>query len=264
MTKYCLTLAFFLVVVPGVHAHDTWVQTNTNICRVGDNVFIDLMLGNHGNDHRDFKLAGKVDPAKGTLEVIGPDGKRYDLKERLTDLGYTPKEGFWNVRFAGAQPGLYLASHTSDGVVSYAPKRSVRSAKTFFVLSKSLDKVPQENPGFDKVLGHPFELVPESNPVTPMGPGQSLKVRLYFKGKPLANEKISFIPRGHTLAEGFDKTYERMTDDQGRASFTFKEGNYHLIVAHREEKEAGKGYDTIKYAATLAVFVPQLCPCCDD
>jgi len=41
-------------------AHDTWVQTNTNLIRSGDAVHVDLMLGNHGNDHRDFKLASKT------------------------------------------------------------------------------------------------------------------------------------------------------------------------------------------------------------
>jgi uncharacterized GH25 family protein len=45
-------------------AHDTWIQTNTNLVRVGDAVSVDLMLGNHGNDHRDFKIAGKVDPER--------------------------------------------------------------------------------------------------------------------------------------------------------------------------------------------------------
>src|SRR5205814_1419059 len=82
--------------------------------------------------------AGNVDPATCTLEVIAPDGKRYDLKERLVHTGYTPKEGFWTTVFTGAAPGMYLVAHTSDQVVSYAPKRSVKSAKSFFVVSPSL------------------------------------------------------------------------------------------------------------------------------
>src|SRR5689334_2782441 len=28
-------------------AHDTWVQTNTQVVRAGEAVFVDLMLGNH-------------------------------------------------------------------------------------------------------------------------------------------------------------------------------------------------------------------------
>src|SRR5205823_2844053 len=113
----------------------------------------------------------------------------------------------------------YLVAHTSDKVVSYAPTRAVKSAKTFFVISKSLDRVTPDNPGFDRELGHPLELVPVRNPVTPMGPGTPLMVKLLYKGKPLAGERVSFIPRGTTLAQGFDKKYERATGEGGVASF---------------------------------------------
>ena len=265
MKPFALSLTILAVVAGVAPAHDTWVQTNSNVLRVGDAVHIDLMLGNHGNDHRDFKIAGKPDLDGSTLQVIAPDGKRYDLKDRLVDQGYAPKEGYWSARFTGAQPGLYLVTQTADKVMSYAPVRSVRSAKTYFVVSKSLDNVPQHNPGFDKALGHALELVPESNPVTPMGPGTPIKVRLVYKGKPLAGARVSFIPRGETLTEGFDARFERKTDEQGRASFTPREGNYYLVVAHHEEPgESGKGYQSTKYSATLTVLVPQVCPCCGE
>jgi hypothetical protein len=33
---------------------------------------------------------------------------------------------------------------------------------------------------------------------------------------------------------------------------------------HREEPEQkGDGYDGTKYSATLTVFVPEVCPCCE-
>ena len=83
-------------------AHDTWVQTNTNLVRVGDAVHVDLLLGNHGNDHRDFRLAGKVPLDGAALETIDPQGNRFDLKPGLADTGYAPQEGFWTARFAPA------------------------------------------------------------------------------------------------------------------------------------------------------------------
>ena len=69
-----------------------------------------------------------------------------------------------------------------------------KRAKTFFVVSRSLDNVPLDSTGFDRPLGHALELVPVSHPVTPMGPGQKLHLQLIFNGKPLANTRISFIP----------------------------------------------------------------------
>lgn len=244
-------------------AHDTWVQTNTNVVRVGDTVHIDLMLGNHGNGHRDFRLAGKADPGASTLEVIDPDGRRYDLKERLIDTGYTPQDGYWTAQFAGERPGLYVVAHTFDKVMSYAPERSVESAKAFYLVSRSMDRVPMVSRGFDRPVGHTLELVPATNPVTPMGPGTPITVRLLYRGKPLAGEHVSFIPRGATVKEGTDPRYDRTTDAAGRASFTPGESNYYLVAAHhREPGEKGPGYDFTLYSATLTVLVPRICPCC--
>ncbi|RYG70485.1 DUF4198 domain-containing protein [bacterium] len=249
------------------HAHDTWVETNTNVFRVGDSAHIDLKLGNHGNEHRDFKLASKLSLEGCKMEVVDPGGKHFDVKSALIDTGYTPKEGYWTTSFAADKAGLYTVFQTSDAVMTYAPERSIKTAKTFFLVSKSLDRVPADAPGFERKLGNGLELVPESNPVTPMGPGMPLKLRLYFKGKPLANAKISFIPEGETLKGDFDARYEAKTNVNGRASFTPKEGNRYLAVAHVETKEngqdaSGQKYDFTKYGATLSVYVPQICPCC--
>lgn len=256
LTLLAATLAF---------AHDTWVQPNTNIVRVGDAIYLNLMLGNHGNGHRDFKLAGKPSLEDSTFQVIDPDGKVYDLKSTLTDQGYAPKEGFWATQFVPGKPGLYMVSQTSDKVVDYAPVRSVHSAKSFFLASTNLDHVSMFTKGFDRVLGNPLELVPQAHPITPMGPGVPMKVQLLYKGKPLADTAVSFIPRGTKLKEGFDPDYDRKTDDKGMATFEPKEANYYLIVAHHEDpNEKGKGYDATKYSATLTIFVPAICPCCGE
>jgi uncharacterized GH25 family protein len=248
-------------------AHDAWVQVNTNLVRGGDVVHVDLLLGNHGNGHRDFKQAGKL-PAEGNdLSVIDPDGKRFDVRDRLIDTGYAPQEGYWTTRFEPTKPGLYVVAHRSDRVMSYAPERSIKGAKTYFVVSASLDRPSANNPGFDRPLGHELELVPVLNPVTPMGPGSPVRVRLLYKGRPLAGERVSFIPRGAVLNPGFDERFERQTDVKGEAEFEPTEANYYLIVAHKTEPKAGgvvdgKRYEFTKYGATLNLYVPRSCPCC--
>ncbi|MEX0714825.1 MAG: DUF4198 domain-containing protein [Pirellulales bacterium] len=243
-------------------AHDTWVETNTNLVRPGDAMHLNLMLGNHGNDHRDFKLASKIDLAGCTLTVVAPDGREYDVKSDLVDTGYAPKEGFWTGKFVADQPGMYMVAHTLDAV--HHATRGIKSGKTCFVVTSSLDKVPRDNPGFDRPLGHALELVPLTNPVTPMGPGLPIEVQLLYQGKPLANARVAFVPRGTTLDQGFDDQFERMTDAEGRASYTPVDGNYILVSAHHAEPDQqGDGYEKTQFSATLTVYVPQLCPCCD-
>ena len=264
----CLAPFALLAAAALAPAHDTWVQTNTHIVRTGDAVHIDLMLGNHGNEHRDFKIAGKLaTDSIGSFEVFAPDGKKYDVKPDLVDVGYAPKEGYHTAKFTPAAAGLYCAAQSSDAVVNHGkPVRSVRSAKAYFLASPTLDKVRSDWGGFDKALGHPLELVPATNPVAPMGPGTAIQVKLLFQGKPLAGATVSFVPRGTTLKEGLDPEYERVTAGDGRAKFTPKTGNYYLVVAHHKAPApAGETkYESINYAATLTVFVPEKCPCCGE
>lgn len=269
----CCQFRIFLIAFAGcltftglATAHDTWVQTNTNLIRTGDAIHINLMLGNHGNEHRDFKLASKTGLDGAVLQVHAPNGKSFDLLPQLVDVGYAPKEGFWTAKFAPAANGLYVVEHRLDKIVNHGkPTRSLKSGKTLFVVSASLDNVSTEQPGYDRVLGHALELIPVSNPVVPMGPGQSLKVQLRYKGKPLGKTRVSFIPRRETLSEDFDSRFERMTDADGTASFTPKTGDYYLVVAHHlEPAEKGDGYESTKYSATLCVYVPEICPCCGE
>jgi uncharacterized GH25 family protein len=91
-----------------------------------------------------------------------------------------------------------------------------------------------------------------------------ISVRLLFQGKPVADQVVSFIPRGATLAEEFDPEFERRTDAEGRCQYTPKEGTLMLAVTHLvKPEETGEGYDKTAYAATLVVDVPQRCVCCD-
>lgn len=247
-------------------AHDTWVETNTNIVRTGDAIYVDLKLGNHGNDHRDFKLASKIALEHLTWDILSPEGKSFDAQSVAIDTGYAPKEGFWNAKYVADKPGLYTVSHTLDKIVAHGtPVRAVKSGKTFFIVSDSLDQVPSDLTGFDQPQGHPLELVPLNNPVAPLGPGQPISVQLLFHGKPLADTVVSFIPRRESLTEEFDETYERRTDEKGQASFTPKTGDQYLVVVHVSDPDAkGEGYQRTAYSATLTVFVPERCPCCGE
>ena len=255
----------FLVLVSAAHAHDIWIEVGSPIIREGDAVKTDLLLGNHGNNHRDFKQSGKVDPKNIYCELIAPDGTKYDFGADLIDTGPDSKESYWTAQLRGSSQGLHMVVVTSDQVVKYAPTRSIKCAKTYFLVSDTLDRSSSDEKGFDRIAGVPFELVPLSNPVAPTEPGTPIKVKLLYKGKPMADTVVSFIPRGVTLAEGFDEHYERRTDAEGTASFEPGSPNDYLIVAHHNEpKEIGDSFENTKYSATLTVKVTAKCDCCGE
>jgi len=249
------------IAVPSLASgHDTWVQASQRLVRVDDVVHVDLFLGNHGNDHRDFKVAGKLASLDGvTLDVLGPDGQRTDLVPSAIDVGYAPKEGFWSARFEPGHAGLHCVAHSRLG--THGTKRSIKSGKTYFVAAPSLDHPPSGGAGHAEPLGLPFEIVPETHPVLETGPGKKITVRLLFRGQALAGHRVSFVPRGAVLDEGIDPEFERLTDADGRCSYEPREGNIVLVVAHLEKpEEKGEGYDRTVYSATLVVDVPGRMP----
>ena len=244
-------------------AHDTWLEAVPRLVQPDDVVHVGLFLGNHGNDHRDFKIAGKVGSLDDVqIEVVGPDGRTTDLVPDMVDLGYAPKEGFWSGRFVPANEGLHCVGHFRQGIRHGS--MGFKGGKTYFLASESLDAPAKPNGSIPGPLGHPLELVLETHPVIDCGPGQPIALQVLFKGKPLADQVVSFIPRGTTLAAGFDPEFERKTDAEGRCSYTPKEGNVVLVVTHLvKPEEQGEGFEKTSYAATLVIDVPERCPCCE-
>src|SRR6218665_1437960 len=106
--------ALIALATTAVSAHDTWVQPNTPVVRTGDAVYVDLLLGNHGNGHRDFKLSGKIDLTNCTLAVRDSAGKVVDLIPAVVDRGYAVREGFWQAKFVPQTAGNHRIEHTVD------------------------------------------------------------------------------------------------------------------------------------------------------
>ncbi len=237
-------------------AHDTWVQSGPLVTRHLDVVHVDLCLGNHGNNHRDFKLASKITLAPCTLEVMGPDGKKRDLKQSIVDNGSAEKEGYWTAKMIADQKGIYQVIHTLDTL--HGKTRAVKSAKSYFISSHCYTSIPTTGRDLVRPLGKGLELMLET-PIETVSASRELKLRVLWNGKPLQNATVAFVPRGAQLAEGKDPAFEKTSDAQGTVVYTPSEGNLLLAVVHHlVEDEKGEGYDKTHYGATLVLPVPQI------
>ena len=252
--RFSLIILFTALVSP-VMAHDTWIELSSAEVRDGNLVYVNLMLGNHGNDHRDFKMHSLIALDKVKLALKMPCGCTADIKSGLTATAAEPKQGYWTTRFTPTKPGLHVVAHEAD--TQHGTTRSIKSAKAYFVVGRDAAATKGPLAKCTAPLGHPLELIPITNPVTESGPNKPIRIRVLFEDKPLANARVSFIPRGQQLAEGFDDQFERRTDDHGIAEFTPSEANLYLIAAHHHEPQrSGEGYDSTTYSATLTVAVP--------
>ena len=255
--KNLITFVCASVIAVPVLAHDTWVEVNTPEVREGNVVHVDLKLGNHGNDHRDFKLHSLITLDHASLAVKAPCGCTTDLKPNLIGTAYEPKQGYWTTPYITTKPGLHVVSHELDTL--HGKIRAIKSAKTCFVVGHDQSATKGPLMRCDRALGHPLELVPLTNPVTESGPGKPIRVRVLFEDKPLADARITFIPRGQALSEDFDEKFERRTGSDGAAELTPENAGVVLVVIHHREMErSGDGYESTAYSATLTVAVPQV------
>lgn len=238
-----------------VRAHDTWVETGTLQVRTGEYLYIDLRLGNHGNNHRDFKLASKITLAPCELSVTAPSGSQVDLKSKLVDLGSAEKEGYWTARFVAQESGVYEVLHKLNTL--HGKTRAIKSAKTYFVASDSDERLSSRGQENIKAYELGLEFLLET-PVDQLSAGTPVCLKLLRNGKPVAGALVSFVPRGVTLSPNEDSTYERKTESDGSVQFTPTEGNLILAVAHFvAEDEKGEGFEKTHYGATIVLAVPQ-------
>ena len=97
-------------------SHDGWVEISPTVVEKGQPATIALIQGNHSNEHRSYRIAGKWDQKYTTLWVIDPKGNSNTLTDRLIDLGEDddkvgPKgpKGFFLAPFVPKYDGLYIA-----------------------------------------------------------------------------------------------------------------------------------------------------------
>src|ERR1043166_4578488 len=82
------TLAFTLLCssTPAAIAHDGWIEITPAIVEKRQTTTIALIQGNHSNEHRSYRIAGKWDQKFTTLVIVDPKGKQQSLTTRLGDF----------------------------------------------------------------------------------------------------------------------------------------------------------------------------------
>ncbi len=227
-------------------AHDGWVEVAPAIVEKNQSAMISLLQGNHSNEHKSYRIAGKWDQKYTTLVVIDPMNKAHTLTDRLIDYGEDaeavgPKgpKGFHLAPFVAATDGLYqaLARQTRTLQQGDGPKIvTVRIAKSAFAAFKApLIAATQDLKGFDRSIAgdDAVELIPLNNPLA-VFPGGSMTLELRKNGKPAARQLITLVRR----IDGFASVLERTTDDKGRVNFPVGPADFYLARAKVDEDTA--------------------------
>lgn len=264
-----LSILFFLAITllypQKTIGHDGWIEIFPAIVEKGQPVTIALMLGNHSNDHKSYRLAGKWDSQYTKLLVIDPNGKETDLTSRLLDIGEDeekvgPKgpKGFHVALFTAKEEGSYSVLASQERLLQFGngPKfRNVQIARAVFTaLPVPTIAEAKRTTGFDRKVGREdsLEIAPITNPVGVTEQG-SITLEVRYKGKPAPGRVVSILRRidGPASAQNFT------SDGQGRVSFSVGPADSYLArVNLDEETERAEGrYDKSSYEATYVFQV---------
>jgi uncharacterized GH25 family protein len=240
--------------------HDGWIEVSPAIVEIGQSTTMTLIQGNHSNEHRSYRIAGKWDQKYTTLIVVDPRGKKHALTDRLIDFGEDdekvgPKgpKGFYFASFTPNEEGLYQAIARQMRTIQQGdgPKLStIRIAKTAFASLNVPALSAAKNlkgPDFTPHDGDGLEIFPVMNPLGIFS-GSSVTLELRLKGKPMSGKVISLIRK----TDGPASAQDRITDEKGRATFTVGPSDSYLArVSLAEESPRPDGQvDRSSYEST--------------
>ena len=181
------------------------------------------MLGNHANEHKSYRLAGKWNPKYTKLIVIEPSGKVNDITASLIDLGEDeektgPKgpKGFHIATFTPKKEGAHLVLAREEEVPQHGdgPRfRGVRSARSAFT-SLRIPRVTEgkKTNGFGRTfaIDNVMEIIPISNPLA-VTQNDPVTLELRYKGNPSPSQTVTVVGRINGPASVQDLT----TDEKG-------------------------------------------------
>ncbi|NIK80331.1 putative GH25 family protein [Paenibacillus castaneae] len=242
-----------------VFAHDGWTQASTPIVAQGQISYVELMYGNHSNEHKSYRIDGQWGSDTSKVYVTTPAGVKSDITSTRFYTGEPATEttpalnNYFVASFKSNVPGAYIISTEGDSVFksATAASRTLRSAKAFVAVGDIpvLDRVKALT-GFSKqVSPDRAELIPQFNPAA-ITPDEKVSIQLLLKGAPLADTNVDVIRRSTSEAT------ELKTDANGLVSFTTGAADYYLVRAKPSTTEAKEGeYSSTNYEATLTFTV---------
>lgn len=246
MTKVRLSLLITLLFFDPLSAssHDGWVEVTPAIIEKGQIATLALIQGNHSNEHKSYRIAGKWDGKNTTLAVVDPKGKHSSLTDRIIDLGEDeekvgPKgpKGFYLASYVPNDEGFYHAVARQERSLQQGdgPKLvTVRIAKTAFAAFKVPTIAAAKNlKGFDRLIAGEdgVELIPVNNPLAVFS-GGSMTLELRQKGKPTGGQLVTLVRR----IDGSASVQDRTTDEKGRVTFAIGPADFYLARVKIDEE----------------------------
>lgn len=216
-------------------AHDFWLEPTQFYFEEASPVAVQFKVG-HKDDIdswnltwdkivalRNYTSTGVVDMAAGIIpksSLLPGVAKTSTLQAGSYIIGF---ESYHSVSVLKAdQFNDYAKKEGLKEVVEYRKDKGLEGYDGEELYSRKAKAIVQVGEtltdNVTKPIGHTLEIVPLSHPFT-LGEDNSLTVQVLFKGKPLPDALIDSV----ALKNATHETQSFLTDENGHATFTFKE-----------------------------------------
>ncbi len=256
-------IAVLLIVVPAL-SHDYWFEPEKFFVSVGDTVRVHLFVGERLKADEERVLQMEKTPRFQMLS----DGPTQDLKAAARD-GQTPvaevtfksagnyliaMERNWSaITLDGNKFTEYLREEGLDSIVALREQSGEANREARERYSRYLKSLVQAGSRHDETyrreIGFRLEIIPQANPYR-LKPGDALKVKVLFEGKPLPNAKVFADNR----EEGDTRTQRAKTLGDGIVKFKIdRAGLWLLRLVHmrRCENQAEADWESFWAAYTF-------------
>jgi uncharacterized GH25 family protein len=229
--QHALAIAF----TPLTLAHDFWLEPTQFQYDDASPIAVQFKVGhkddiNHWNltwdkivALRSYSSTGVVDMAAGVIpksNLLPGMAKSTSLSAGSYVVGF---ESYHSVSVLKAdQFNDYAKKEGLKEIVEYRANKGLEGYSGEELYSRKAKAIVQVGEtltdNVTKPIGHTLEIVPRSHPLK-LGDDSSLTVQVLFKGEPLKDALIDSVP----LKNATHEAQSFLTDDNGKATFTFKE-----------------------------------------
>jgi uncharacterized GH25 family protein len=259
-----VTLLLVPGTIPGLSAHDMWIEPTSFSVDLGRVLGVKLRVGDDFHGEPIPRTGSMIDrfvvaDATGTREVVGREGADPAGLLRVTAtglmvVGYQSKPN--PVTLPGPKFTAYLKEQALDAVLAARLARGQTEAEAREVFTRCAKALVAGSAGAagssagDRALGFMLELVAEATPAS-LRPGQDFPVKLLYQGRSMAGIRVVAVNQRNP----FDRV-TGTTDTGGRVRLRLPmSGTWMVRAVHMVPAPAGSNADWSSFWASLTFEV---------
>ncbi|MRS16725.1 DUF4198 domain-containing protein [Enterobacteriaceae bacterium RIT691] len=253
-------LALSVFAASSVQAHEFWMVPHDALSKTDAQVLFELRIGSGIPGKQSPRIPGLVSDftatdADGSYAVSGHDNSLVTGHLRPRRAGATIAALRTNeaqITLSAAEFEAYLREEGLEKIIRQRQENGDSAQpdnELYSRCAKSIILVDGQSQGFDKAVGLPLELIPQTEPLS-FKPGQSYRLRLLRDGQPLVGTQVKAQMQGQQRYQ-----LKVVTDANGEVALTLPESGVWLFSAVDmvPSQSPDADWDSLWASLTLAI-----------